>query len=338
MKQEIGKSIGRSEHGAPSSRDAFFNALFPLFQQDRNCVLVSADDGGDAVLRFAQEMPRQFFQAGIAEQFAIGFAAGLAREGKRPFVYAIAPFMSTRVHEFVKLDVCAMNLPVVIIGVGAGYSYDIMGPSHHCVEDIALMRVLPNIEIWSPPDAAFAARFADYVYVNRRPIYLRLDRSALPNLGGDYPIYDLNGVVGWAAAGEVYGDASAAVLSTGFMTHEALKVQQILLNSGVCVDLYDVPRLKPFRAYSSEDEVGLLNVVGNKPIITMEEHFLAGGFGSVVAEHLLDGGKTNQLLRLGRSERQGFCLEQYGGRAAIHRETGLDAQGAAARIKEWING
>src|SRR3990167_2711387 len=99
-------------------RDRYFEALFPLVKADPNCVIITADNGAPSLDQFAKELPDQYFTVGIAEQQLFGMAAGLAKEGKKVWVYAIAPFVTTRVHEFVKLDVCAMNFPITILGVG----------------------------------------------------------------------------------------------------------------------------------------------------------------------------------------------------------------------------
>src|SRR5678809_301920 len=120
-------------------RDRFFEELFKIFQQDSNCVIITADNGAPSLDQFTT-LKNQFVQVGIAEQAMIAMAAGMAHEGKRVWTYCIAPFATTRVHEFVKLDVAAMKLPITILGVGAGFAYDIMGPTHHTLEDIAIMR------------------------------------------------------------------------------------------------------------------------------------------------------------------------------------------------------
>ncbi|RMF18923.1 MAG: 1-deoxy-D-xylulose-5-phosphate synthase, partial [Deltaproteobacteria bacterium] len=116
-------------------RDAFFNALYGIAESDPDVYIVSADNGAPSIDQFASNLKQQFIQVGIAEQQMIGMAAGLALEGKKVYTYAICPFITARVYEQIKIDVCAQNLPVTMLGVGAGYAYDIMGPTHHTVED-----------------------------------------------------------------------------------------------------------------------------------------------------------------------------------------------------------
>ena len=125
-------------------RDAYFEGLYEIFKRDENAVFITADNGAPSLDKFAKEFPKQYYNVGIAEQQLIGMACGLDFEGKKVYTYAIAPFVTLRCYEQNKLDVCAMNLPIVNLGVGAGYAYDIMGPSHHTAEDISIMRIFQS--------------------------------------------------------------------------------------------------------------------------------------------------------------------------------------------------
>jgi len=142
-------------------RDAFFNRVYELAKGDKNIMIVSADMGAPSIDKFRDNLKEQYVDTGIAEQNAVLVASGLALSGKKPFVYAIMPFVTTRVHEFAKLELGLMKLPVTIVGVGTGYSYDDSGPTHHTIEDISIMRAIPNLEILSPSDSNMASFFAD---------------------------------------------------------------------------------------------------------------------------------------------------------------------------------
>lgn len=305
-------------------RDAYFDALFPIFQRDKNCILISADNGAPSMDQFVAELPEQFIQVGIAEQQMFGMAAGLAVEGKRVYCYAIAPFVTTRVHEFIKLDVCAMTLPITLLGVGAGYAYDIMGPTHHTVEDISIMRCLPSLNIWSPSDSLVAELLAEKTYDIEEPHYIRFDRAGVPNLYAD--IEDLSEQV---SEGTIIDDevtfCDVVILATGIMVHQAYKVAEWLKPNGIVAMVQDVVRLKPLPEL----------VVCDRPLVTMEEHFLAGGFGSIIAEWLADNRLKNPLLRLGRTEQQGYCYE-VGGRELIWQNMGLDVESVAHRIEQFL--
>ncbi len=156
-----------------SQRDAFFGKLFELAKEDNRIIVVTADCGAPALDRWREELSCQFINVGIAEQQMIALAAGLALEGKRPYCYAIAPFATLRCYEFIRVDVSLMNLPVVIVGVGAGLSYSEAGPTHHATEDIACMRALPNMKIAS----ISSNELIDTVLEVEGPMYVRLDRG-----------------------------------------------------------------------------------------------------------------------------------------------------------------
>jgi len=156
-----------------SQRDCFFNKLFVKAKEDKRIIVVSADCGAPSLDRWREELPCQFINVGIAEQNMVALAAGLAIAGKRPYCYAIAPFATLRCYEFLRVDVSLMNLPVVVVGVGAGLSYNEAGPTHHATEDIACMRALPNMKIASVSNNDQI----DEVLETEGPMYVRLDRS-----------------------------------------------------------------------------------------------------------------------------------------------------------------
>lgn len=302
-------------------RDAFFDALYGLAKEDKNVVIITADNGAPSLDKFAQTLPGQFFNVGIAEQQMFGMACGMAFEGKKVYCYAIAPFVTTRVHEFIKLDVCAMNLPIVALGVGAGYAYDIMGPSHHTVEDIAIMRVQPNLKIYSPADSTNAAALAEISYGDRSPQYIRFDRAGIPKL------YDDNSNFSEGILNPIKSGGDICVISTGIMVHQAIKIATKLAEIGISAGVIDLCRLKPVNI---ERLLYLIeNVCG---VVTLEEHYLAGGLGSIVAEIFVDRNIFKPLLRIGQSDKFVF---DYGGRVAIWEKYGLDVDSVVDGIKQW---
>jgi transketolase len=319
-------------------RDSYLEALFQIFKRDKNCIFISADNGAPSLDQFVKELPDQFIQVGIAEQQAIAMAAGLAFEGKSVYVYAIAPFVTTRVHEFVKLDMCAMKLPVTLLGVGAGYAYASMGPSHHNVEDISIMRCLPGLEIWSPADAQTAALLPEYMYEYNGPSYIRFDRAGIPDIYNDgttrRKLANVNDgffvhMAKWQDTDTVvpHRNMEFSIIASGIMVHRALSIQRYFPNA-IVIDVY---RIKPFPFN------GISRWLGDHPIVTIEEHFLSGGLGSIVAEELADSWATNPLLRMGRTEAQGYCFE-YGGRERIWENMGLGESSILERIDRFLAG
>ena len=304
-------------------RDAFFEDLYEIARKDKNVVLISADNGAPTLDRFWKDLPDQCFTVGIAEQQMIGMAAGMAFEGKKVYAYAIAPFVTTRVHEQNKLDICAMNLPVVNVGVGAGYAYDIMGPSHHTVEDISIMRALPNMKIHSPADSICAKALARISYEDPSPQYIRFDRAGIPAL---YEGRTLDFNQGMAEARP--GGRDLVIIATGIMVHQALRVAEELGGRGLDVGVVDLYRIKPV------NEALLFQVVGRTPrIVTLEEHLLSGGMGSSIAEIFVDHGVTTPMLRIGQDDRFVF---DYGGRQVIWKKYGLDVPGISSKILRWL--
>lgn len=302
-------------------RDAFFEALYEIAKYDKNVIVISADNGAPTLDKFAQTLPRQFFTVGIAEQQMIGMACGMALEGKRVYTYAIAPFVTTRVYEQQKLDVCAMKMPIVNLGVGAGYAYDIMGPTHHTVEDISIMRALPHMKIYSPSDGIVAAALARVSYEDCSPQYIRFDRSGIQNLYEDREVDIQKGLI------KTKDGRDLCIVATGIMVHQALKVASALAKDGLDVGVVDLYRLKPINQEQLFECLG--DVSG---VITLEEHLLSGGLGSILAEIFVDEGVRTPLLRIGQGDRFVF---DYGGRPVIWEKYGLDVPGIVQKIHAW---
>ena len=301
-------------------RDAFFDKLYELAKKDPNIVLVDADMGAPSLDKFRRDMPAQFVNVGIAEQNAIVVACGLALGGKIPFTYAIAPFITLRCYEQIKVDMCAMKLPVTCVGVGAGFSYEDSGPTHHTTEDIAIMRALPNITIMNVTDNVMASKCAEIACKSKGPMYVRMDREPLPT------IYDKK---------EEFKDGltclkkgkDVCIISTGNMVHKALEVANLLKKQSIDVAVVDLYRLKLVNTKS------LLNYIKqSKKVVTLEEHLLDGGLGSIIAETLADNNMNVPLKRLAIPDK--YCYT-YGGREEIRRTIGLDTKSVAKTVLDF---
>ena len=301
-------------------RDAFFNALYDIARQDKNTIIITADNGAPSLDQFSQNLPNQFFTVGIAEQQMIGMACGMAVEGKKVYTYAIAPFVTTRVHEFNKLCLGAMNLPIVNLGVGAGYAYDIMGPTHHTTEDMTIMRSIPNMTVHSPADSSTAASLAQISYDDPSPQYIRFDRAGIPDLYSDKKVNFKEGLV------NVRKGEDICIIATGIMVHQALEVATELEKEGIRAGVIDLHCVKPINK-----DLLIQNIQGYPQIVTMEEHLLAGGMGSAIAEIFVDEGITTPLLRIGQNDKFVFEL---GGRQEIWEAHGLDVAGILKQIKD----
>lgn len=308
-------------------RDAFFVELQKIFQEDKKTFFISADNGSPAMDPLS-EMPGQFLNVGIAEQQMVAMACGIALEGRSVWFYAIDPFVTVRVVEFVKLDMCAMNLPITALGVGSGYSYDNMGPTHHAVGNIATMRPWPNLKIYSPSDNVVAAALARVSYENHAPQYIKFDRVTLTNL---YEKVAEVGVLNHAISNGLLvprKGSDVCIISTGRMVHNAVKIADNLKNTGVSVGVVDLFQLKPI------NERLLLEIMANyKRIVTYEEDYLIGGLGSAVAEIMVDHHAFKPILRIGQSDKFVYDL---GGRDVIWEKYGLNEKSAENKILAWL--
>lgn len=303
-------------------RDAYFEELLKIFQEDKNTFFISADNGSP-LMDPISELPGQFLNVGIAEQQMVAMACGIALEGRSVWFYAIDPFVTVRVVEFVKLDMCAMNLPITALGVGSGYSYDNMGPTHHAVGDIAVMRPWPNLKIYSPSDNVVAAALARVSYENCGPQYIKFDRVTPVNLYENEIINTNNGLLMPRTGNDV------CIISTGRMVHNAIKISDNLKNAGISVGVMDLFRLKPI------NEKLVLEVMENyKSIVTYEEDYLIGGLGSAIAEIMVDHSVFKPVLRIGQSDK---FVYDIGGRNLIWQKYGLDEQSAENKITMWLN-
>ena len=306
-------------------RDVFFKGLYEIFRRDKNCIFITADNGAPTLDQFAKEFPKQYYNVGIAEQQLIGMACGMAFEGKKVYTYAIAPFVTIRCYDQNKLDMCAMNLPIVNLGVGAGYAYDIMGPSHHTVEDITVMRALPNLVMYGPADGRTAGALVDISYKDPSPQYIRFDRAGLPDLYEGRTINFEDGVI--QVSGN-HGASDVTLVATGVMVSNAVKVAKNLEEKGIRTSVIDLFRLKPIHS-----QLLIRFLKGSKSLVTLEEHLLAGGMGSAVLEVLSDNNVRIPTLRIGQDDRFVF---DYGGREVIWEKYGLDVASVTEKISSWF--
>lgn len=299
-----------------SMRDAFFGRLYARAKEDRNIIVVSADMGAPALDNFRLELPNQHVFTGIAEQSAFLVASGLALSGKKPFVYAIAPFVTSRTHEFIKIEMGLMGLPIRVVGVGAGYSYDEAGPTHHTLEDISLLRTVPKTELLSPSDSVMAAAFADRMIEQQTPAYVRLDRKLQDVKYSGSERFE-------EGFKELNRGSDIAIVTTGNMVDRALAFNSQEFDNTLGV--IDVYRLKPLNSDLRE------TLCRYKAIISLEEHFLAGGLGSIISENITDNDLPLKLRRLGVND---TFVYEYGGRENIQKKVGLSVEDVKRTVGE----
>ena len=306
-----------------TQRDAFFNRLYEIARDDRDVVLVTADCGAPSLDQWRLDIPSQIYNCGICEQNMIGLAAGLALEGKKPYCYAIAPFATLRCLEQVKVNLCCIPRPVTIVGVGAGWSYELSGPTHHATEDLGVMRMLPNLCIWNPADNAMAAALADATYNLPGPAYVRLDRKQLPDLYHEAATFIEEGF-GCVLPKELPKEDGLPMLlvATGNMVHTANQIASKLQGAAV-IDLFQI---KPVPARF----IQLMRDCQVKEVVTIEEHMDCGGIGTILAEIKADHDLSWKLVRIGIPDLYSF---HYGGREVMQMKHRIDAASILERLQ-----
>lgn len=301
-------------------RDAFFDELYEIAREDDSVIFMTADMGAFSLERFRRDFPDRFINVGISEQNLVSVAAGLAMEGKQVFIYAIIPFITLRCLEQIKVDLCVMNLPVTIVGAGAGFTYSSDGPTHHAIEDVSVMRALPGMTIYNPSEQMTAKAAARNAWQATGPVYVRLDKGIWPVLyQGDQ---DLGKGLSLIRKG-----TKLLIIATGCMTHFALQAAEAVRDSGINPGVVDLFRLKPV----AEE---LVEIAKNyERVLTFEEHTLPGGMGSAVVELFADSEMMIPVKRLGVSD---VYPEGYGDREWMLRELGLHVDSLSYRIKQEL--
>lgn len=273
-------------------RNAFAQELTALAAADERIVLLSGDIGNRLFDTFKSTFPSRFFNCGVAEANMTGIAAGLALCGLRPVTYTITAFNTVRCLEQIRIDVCCQNLPVVIVGVGAGLSYASLNPTHHALEDIALLRVLPNMTVICPGDPFEVRCAVRAAILHNGPVYIRLGKKNEPVVHKQIPDFSIGkGII-------ISPGTDVCLLSTGTMLPAAVEAAELLKEKAVSAQVVSMHTVKPLDA-------GLLQEVFKSfsLVITLEEHSRLGGFGGAVAEWLTDQTESKgRLLRLGTAD------------------------------------
>lgn len=302
-------------------RDAFIAGLLAHARAERDILFVSNEYGAPALDAFRKDLPEQFINAGISEQNLISVAAGLALAGRRVYVYSIASFITLRCFEQLKLDVCVHKVPVKILGVGCGFAYSEDGPTHHATEDISLMRSLAGMEIYSPSESQLAHDLVAGTLASTAPQYIRFDKGKYPALDG--VMQDCASSFRWQGNG-----SGLLLISTGILVHRALEVADELRRHGIACDVIDLYRLKPLGAELQQ------RLSRATAVVTIEEHTLNGGLGSIIAEQLVDLGSVARFKRFGIPDAH---LYSYGEREILHRMCGLDRAGISNELLRWLD-
>ena len=304
-------------------RDQFIERLSQLAERDPRIVLITGDLGFGVLDDFRERFPRQFINAGVAEQNMTGIATGMALEGHVVFTYSIANFVFMRCLEQIRNDAAYHECNVNVVCIGGGFSYGPLGISHHATEDLAIMRALPGVSVISPCDLWEAAEATEAIARTPGVSYLRLDKSAAEVTPSPHERFRLG------EARRLREGRDVTLLVTGGIAAEALAAAERLSDVGVSARVVSIHTIKPLdshciRAAAAETE----------GIVTVEEHSVHGGLGGAVAETLMDhgiqpGGFARVALRAGFSSIVGS--QQY-----LRHRYGLDAEAITQAALEVI--
>ena len=264
-------------------RREFIDGLVELAAADERVILLTADLGFGALEPFAEAFPGRFMNVGVAEQTMISLASGLAREGFRPYCYSIAAFAVARTWEFLRNGPVAHKLSVGLIGIGPGFDYGVDGHTHHALEDVGLVRLLPQSRIICPSDATSAKQYAKRGLSSGGLTYFRLARS-----GPDCQLPVLS------EESSALSDSACAIVALGELWPKAVEIRDIAAESGTRCAAYVVEELG-----SDESEAKLRVLASHESVVVVEGHLTRGGLASAVSEQLGRMGWAGRILPVG---------------------------------------
>lgn len=305
-------------------RNAFIKALGEVVASNKNVILLTGDLGFSVFEGFASTFPDQYLNCGVAEQNMVGVAAGLALSGKKIFVYSIIPFVTMRPFEQIRNDICLHNLDVKIIGVGGGYSYGHLGPTHHPIEDIALMKALPSMKVFSPADPIETALVVEAVTEDSGPAYVRLGKSREENVHEAPPSFTIGKAI------TLREGRDATIIGSGPILKNALRAAHILADKKISCGVVSMPTIKPL------DIEVVLKAAETGLVVTVEEHSVIGGLGDSVAAALAQANlpKTFRFKKVGVEDR---FMKIVGDQEYLRSQNGLSAEQLAESVSRLLS-
>jgi transketolase len=307
-------------------RKTALECVHKLAQDDKRVLFIGSDLGYGVLEKMKNEIPDQFFMEGVSEQYIIGMAAGLAMEGFIPYVNTIATFLTRRCYEQVAVDLCMHDLPVRLIANGGGGVYAPLGPTHLAIEDIAIMRALPNMTVVAPCDADEMNRLMMSTLEWPHPIYIRLARGGDPIVSVEENGFKLGKSI------KMRDGVDGLFVTTGVMTQLALETAEILKTKGVDIGVLHVHTVKPF------DADGVISAIDRvKAVVTVEEHIVNGGLGSVVLESCSEL-RPELLPKISRIGIPDIFATEYGSQSSLLQHWGITSSTLIAAMMKKLGG
>lgn len=303
-----------------AARKAITETLLELGKKDKRIFALATDSRGSVTLGdFVKELPEQFVECGIAEQDAVGIAAGLACTGLIPFVCGPASFYSTRAAEQVKVDMAYSHTNVKVIGVSGGVSYGALGGTHHAVQDVALMRAIPGLQVILPADANSASAMTRALACSREPAYVRVGRGEVEDIYPQDVVFEIGKAI------KLSDGKDAAIIACGEMVAPAVKACEMLKEEGIFVKLFDMHTIKPM------DVDAVMEAASTGLVVTVEEHSVYGGLGSAVSEYLSQNAPVRMKI-MGLPDETLYS----GTNKQVFEHYGLTSDGIAQTIRKGL--
>ena len=310
-----------------SMRDIIIDDIYCRMKTESNLFFLSADFGSPQLDKLREDFPDNFFNIGIAEQNTINIALGLALEGNSVIIYGIAPFITMRAFEQLRVNLAIhsqlKNIDVTILGVGAGLSYDVSGPSHHCMEDISIINTLPFFSIYSPSDSFCALQLFKHSRKIKKPKYFRLDGKPLPVLSEKINAEDVkNGFRVLNRGNDI------CIISTGYMSQTSYQI--IKKNNQLKITLIDILRISTLNAIALQKQIKK-----HKYIFSIEEGFIdCGGLDSIINKLCIQMQLNFFVRNFGFAKKYIFDM---GTREELHKQNKLDCDSIADEILKTMN-
>ena len=301
-------------------RNAFADEVTKLGAEDRRVVLLSGDIGNKLFDKFKDNAEGRFFNCGVAEANMMGVAAGMALNGLRPVVYTITPFTTTRCFEQIRVDACYHGAPVIIVGTGSGLSYAELGPTHHSLEDLAILRTLPGMTVLAPCDEVELRALLRGALQLDGPAYMRIGKKGEPILHAKGTALRIGKAVTLREGSDL------CLIGAGTILSEVMKAADLLARDGVRA------RVESFHTVKPLDGECLAELFGRYPLVAVaEEHGLMGGLGGSIAEwRARQDGRLARMLCFGATD---SFLHEIGSQDYARRHYGIDGATIASRVR-----
>lgn len=305
-------------------RQACLDMVYELAKKDKRIFFIGSDLGIGTLQRFKEEMPERFFMEGVSEANIIGIAAGLAMEGKVPYINTIATFLTRRCFDQIVVDLCLHRVNVRLLASGGGLVYAPLGPTHEAIEDFAILRAIPNMTVVAPADANEMRRLMPLTVDYPGPIYIRVAKGNDPIVTTDEAPFEIG------KAFPMRKGSDALVVTTGITLKNGLEAADILSEQGLRVAVLHVPTVKPLDAET------LLKCASAVPVlVTVEEHSIVGGLGGAVAE-LLGEANFNPAKRFKRIGIPDAFPDHYGSQASLMKEFSITTEHLVSVVTQLI--